>query len=52
VRSAARAALVASDGHSRQRPPRLDQAHRVLVERYGEASIEVLFDGSAIPWIC
>jgi hypothetical protein len=23
----------------------------VLVERYGEASIEVLFDGSAMPWI-
>jgi protein-tyrosine phosphatase len=45
-------ALVASDGHSRHRPPRLDQAHRVLVERYGEASIEVLFDGSAMPWIC
>ena len=44
-------ALVASDGHRRQRPPRLDQAHRLLVERYGEASIEVLFDGSAIPWI-
>jgi protein-tyrosine phosphatase len=44
-------ALVASDGHSRQRPPRLDQAHRVLVERYGEASIEVLFNGSALPWI-
>ena len=44
-------ALVASDGHSRQRPPRLDQAHRVLVERYGEASIEVLFNGSAMPWI-
>ena len=44
-------ALVASDGHSRQRPPRLDQAQRVLVERYGEASIEVLFNGSAMPWI-
>ena len=44
-------ALVASDGHRRQRPPRLDQAHRLLVERYGEASIEALFDGSAIPWI-
>lgn len=43
--------LVASDGHGRRRPPRLDQAHRLLVERYGEASIEVLFDGSAIPWI-
>jgi protein-tyrosine phosphatase len=45
-------ALVASDGHRRHRPPRLDQAHRLLVERYGEASIEVLFDGTAMPWIC
>jgi len=44
-------ALVASDGHRRHRPPRLDQAHRLLAERYGEASIEMLFDGSAIPWI-
>jgi protein-tyrosine phosphatase len=44
-------ALVASDGHSTQRPPRLDQAQRLLVERYGKASIEMLFDGSAIPWI-
>ena len=44
-------ALVASDGHRRYRPPQLDRAHRVLVERYGEASIEVLFDGSAMPWI-
>jgi protein-tyrosine phosphatase len=44
-------AFVASDGHRRHRPPRLEQAHRVLVERYGEASIEVLFDGSAMPWI-
>jgi protein-tyrosine phosphatase len=43
--------LVASDGHRRHRPPRLDQAHRALAERYGEASIERLFDGSAIPWI-
>jgi hypothetical protein len=24
----------------------------VLVERYGEAPIEVLFDGSAMPWDC
>lgn len=32
-------------------PPRLHQAHRVLVERYREASIPVLFDGSAMPWI-
>jgi protein-tyrosine phosphatase len=45
-------ALVASDGHRRHRPPRLDRAHRLLVERYGEASIEVLFDGTAMPWIC
>jgi protein-tyrosine phosphatase len=44
-------ALVASDGRRRHRPPRLEQAHRLLVERYGEASIEVLSDGSAIPWI-
>ena len=43
-------ALIASDGHRRQRPPRLDRAHRLLVQRYGEASIEALFDGSAIPW--
>lgn len=44
-------ALVASDGHSRQRPPRLDQAHSLLVKRYGEAPIDMLFDGSAIPWV-
>jgi tyrosine-protein phosphatase YwqE len=44
-------ALVASDGRRRHRPPRLEQAHRLLVERYGEASIEVLFDASAIPRI-
>ena len=43
-------ALVASDGHRKQRPPRLDQAHRVLVERYGTAPVEALFDGSAVPW--
>ena len=24
----------------------------VYLERYGEASVEVLFDGSAMPWIC
>jgi len=43
-------ALVASDGHGRERPPRLDRAHALLVERYGEESVEPLFDGSAIPW--
>jgi protein-tyrosine phosphatase len=44
-------ALVASDGHSRQRPPTLDRAYRALVERYGEASTDPLFDGSALPWV-
>ena len=44
-------ALVASDGHRRHRPPRLDQTHRLLIERYGAATIAMLFDGSAIPWI-
>jgi protein-tyrosine phosphatase len=43
-------AIVASDGHSRQRPPRLDQARCALVDRYGAASVEMLFDGSALPW--
>ena len=41
--------LIASDGHRGQRPPRLDQAHRVLVERYGTPATQ-LFDGSALPW--
>lgn len=43
-------ALVASDGHRQRRPPRLDRTHRLLVERYGD-SIDLLFDGSALPWI-
>ena len=45
---------------SRSSPPtatagngrRGDQAHGLLVERYGEAPIEVLFNGSAMPWVC
>jgi protein-tyrosine phosphatase len=43
--------LVASDGHRAQRPPRLDQAYRVLVERCGKEAVEPLFDGSALPWV-
>jgi len=44
-------ALIASDGHRLDRPPRLDLAHQLLVERYGVASVERLFDGSALPWV-
>jgi protein-tyrosine phosphatase len=43
--------LVASDGHRAQRPPRLDRAYRVLVERCGTEAVEPLFDGSALPWV-
>ncbi len=43
-------ALVASDGHRRGRPPRLDDAHRLLRQRYGEPAVAPLFDGSALPW--
>jgi protein-tyrosine phosphatase len=43
-------ALFASDGHSRQRPPTLDRAYRLLAKRYGEAATDPLFDGSALPW--
>jgi protein-tyrosine phosphatase len=43
--------LVASDGHRGQRPPRLDEAHRLVAQRYGRTMIDALFDGSAIPWI-
>jgi protein-tyrosine phosphatase len=43
-------ALVASDGHRARRPPRLDAAHRVMVERCGTGAVEPLFDGSALPW--
>jgi protein-tyrosine phosphatase len=44
-------ALVASDGHRAQRPPRLDHAYRVMVERCGREAVEPLFDGSALPWV-
>jgi protein-tyrosine phosphatase len=42
--------LIASDGHRPTRPPRLDQAHKRLTERYGAQQTAPLFDGSAIPW--
>ncbi len=44
-------ALIASDGHRAQRPPRLDHAYRVVVERLGREAVEPLFDGSALPWV-
>lgn len=44
-------ALVASDGHRMHRPPRLDEANRLVAARYGDAAAEALFDGSAIPWM-
>jgi protein-tyrosine phosphatase len=43
--------LVASDGHRTKRPPRLDHAYRVVVERCGKEAVEPLFDGSALPWV-
>ncbi len=43
-------ALVASDGHRRGRPPRLDDTQRLLARRYGAEAIAPLFDGSALPW--
>ncbi len=42
--------LIASDGHRAPRPPRLDEAHRILAERCGAEIVEPLFDGSALPW--
>lgn len=41
--------LVASDGHRSQRPPRLDGVYRLPVERYGQATVTPLFDGSTLP---
>jgi hypothetical protein len=38
---------VASDGHRQARPPHLDEAYELLVERVGEAANR-LFDGSAL----
>ncbi len=43
-----RAALVASDGHRLGRPPFLDAAWQLAVERVGEEPARRLFDGSAL----
>jgi protein-tyrosine phosphatase len=43
-------ALMASDGHRKRRPPRLDEAYRLLADRYGQEAVGPLFDGSALPW--
>lgn len=43
-------ALVASDGHTRGRPPTLDDAYALVRDRRGEAVARPLFDGSALPW--
>lgn len=43
-------ALVASDGHSLRRPPRLDEAYAAVAARLGEEAARPLFDGSALPW--
>jgi protein-tyrosine phosphatase len=40
--------LVASDGHRRARPPRLDEAYRAVQARLGEGAT-AFFDGRAIP---
>jgi protein-tyrosine phosphatase len=42
------AALVASDGHRKARPPHLDEAFRTVQARLGERAI-ALFDGRALP---
>lgn len=42
-------ALVASDGHTLRRPPRLDEAYAAVAARYGEEAAQPLFDGSALP---
>lgn len=42
------AALVASDGHRRSRPPYLDEAFALACERLGEERALRLFDGSAL----
>ena len=42
------ASLVASDGHRQARPPFLDEAWRLTVERVGDAAARPLFDGSAL----
>ncbi len=42
------ASLVASDGHRLARPPFLDEAWRLAVERIGAEAARPLFDGSAL----
>jgi protein-tyrosine phosphatase len=42
------AALVASDGHRRDRPPRLDDAYERVRARIGEDAARPLFDGSTL----
>ena len=41
------ASIVASDGHRQARPPHLDEAYELLVERVGDGANR-LFDGSAL----
>jgi protein-tyrosine phosphatase len=42
------AAIVASDGHRSSRPPHLDEAHALAVERVGSERAGRLFDGTAL----
>ncbi|HZG34469.1 MAG TPA: CpsB/CapC family capsule biosynthesis tyrosine phosphatase [Gaiellaceae bacterium] len=42
------ASVVASDGHRQARPPYLEAAYDVAVQRVGAAAAAVLFDGSAL----
>ena len=42
------AKIVASDGHRETRPPRLDEACALAVERVGEEAALPLFDGTAL----
>jgi protein-tyrosine phosphatase len=42
--------LVASDAHSRTRPPRVDRAYAAVERVVGREAAAPLFDGSAIPW--
>jgi protein-tyrosine phosphatase len=47
---AGHAALVASDGHRRARPPHLDEAYSLVRARLGEGA-RPLFDGRALPML-
>ena len=44
-------ALAASDAHGVRRPPTLDQAYRLVEQRYGREAALPLFDGSSLPWV-